>query len=564
MTELAALYLPIDADQVVPYAAKPGSRGPLPLPARLELRPRIPPGKRMRPDQNYYWYIVDGGREHSTRCPYLARAAAEEKLKHYNLMETVPALKRAQLAPLITFAAVIANRLNIMRKLAHTPDEHRNIDRLRSASFHLLRAFGKMRMAAYKDAYSEKYVTWYVDLRQRAKAGDDVSNVPGPFDASEHEIFVPPEGETTVDAVEKKNDASAQEDQKTSELDADEVVKKGEPNPRTTAIGHLRLLKRLTHDFAQKEETRYEPSILVPKKRKRKKGRFYFTRDELARLLWACRGRRWDPDKIWTETVKGEALIHVGGWQTRTIVEKGIARETRVMLRRDHVAARKGMARAIEIGFRTGSREEVIAAYTWPSKGRGRRVKAATMDVDDEGQGWNHRRGSREEDTNKSRPSSKVNNDLAFWLKIWKRADGKSKRTTKREFKTGAPPRPRRKFIVRQRNGSAYKAGELPFKAVARDAGLPWAGIHMLKKTANEIALVMNVGISAAAAALGTEKKTLAGYYTDENNVDLNSAKDAYDAPTARLLFRNWSEASEEFDDQTRRYDQPYVKDDAA
>lgn len=215
-----------------------------------------------------------------------------------------------------------------------------------------------------------------VNLRERAKAGEDVSNIAGPFDAEDEQIFPP--RHTGIETA--KQDAGPTEDGQEAESDgdADLTAVKGKPNPRTSALGHLRLLKRLTHDFVQAEELGFEPSILVPKGKHRKKGRSYFTRDDLARLLWACRGRRWDPKKIWTEIVKKEVVVHVGGWAIRSVVgDDGVARETRIMLRRDHIAARKGMARAIEIGFRTGSREEVIASYTWPKKGRGRRAKLA-------------------------------------------------------------------------------------------------------------------------------------------------------------------------------------------
>jgi hypothetical protein len=66
-----------------------------PLPARLELRLR--PGARTRRDPNYYWYIVDGADEHSTRCPHNEQESAEAKLQHRSLLKTVSTLKQAQM-----------------------------------------------------------------------------------------------------------------------------------------------------------------------------------------------------------------------------------------------------------------------------------------------------------------------------------------------------------------------------------------------------------------------------------------------------------------------------------
>jgi hypothetical protein len=483
------------AEEIAPILKRSGLRGPDPLGAYLVLRKQRRRVGNRKKDlvEDGTWYIKDGRKRISSRCRKAEHNKAKLVLAAYKRRKVVEELIQIDSVGTITFKNIITERSEKMRNLAKSPDELRACDRHENLCVHLLCFFGNKKIIEYQQGDSEEFVISYKNERTEKYYKDH---------------------------PEDKRD------------------------PRTTARMALKHLKRLCREFVQAHEIDWCPDIAIPRRRKRKKALRWLSRDELARLLWACRGRQWDRN----------ANGGKGGWRTKTYIDAdGNVRTTRIIARSHIIEARRALTRAIRIGYRVGCREEVIRALAW-----GRYAKLGGFDVDDEGEGWLHRRGYQEEDTNKARPSSEVPALLAWLLRIWKRADGKSKRRSARQIELGAVrPRPI-KYVVHKRYGEGFKS-PLVLGPVARDAGLGRGiGMHVLKHTAVEYAHEMRVGITAAAAMLGTTKETLLECYTDWERLHECTAKQAYDDREARQRLRAMRVHGAEPDDQIRFYDKPY------
>ncbi|WP_334356962.1 hypothetical protein [Bradyrhizobium sp. AZCC 2176] len=258
----------------------------------------------------------------------------------------------------------------------------------------------------------------------------------------------------------------------------------------------LRALKSFTQDFARDENMGWYPDIKIPEGEQIPPGPF-FRRSEQAALLLACRG--WVKDR------------KTGKWKTRTYVDaNGVTRTTRVVRPAWIIAARKGKSRFIRLGVRTGAREQDLLGVVW-----GLAPHTTCVEVDDDGAGMFHRRGTEEVETNKSRPSSLVPDRLRCLLRIWKKEDGQSKRVTQRDRENGTV-RKKQRYLIRKKNDKHYSS--LSLASVVKDAGLPANYTeHSLRRTAVEEAHLQCWSLATATHMIGMTAEILLKSYTDWN-----------------------------------------------
>ena len=351
---------------IVATQSRAGMPGPNPLDAHLVVRPARPSTKktmgRKRRAEGVL-YIKYGSIFESTRYRESELGKAKAALDAFKRRTFVEQLTEDDPGDVL-FKEMVKDHCDNERKLADTPSKLRKADELETSCVRVTQYFGEKPLASYTRQDSLDFVTWYMALR---KPHYDVH----PDDTR---------------------------------------------SPRNGARHLLRLLKKISREFDQRHDNRWHPDIHVPRSGGKKPPR-WLRRDELARMLWACRGRRWD--------------LETGGWKTKTYIDgNGEQRTTRVIAKKSVIEARRGPARAIRIGYRTGCRKEVLASLTW-----GRLAKLASFEVDDDGRGWLHRRGFEDEESNKACPSSELTEELECLMWIWKRQDGQSKRQTERSRK---------------------------------------------------------------------------------------------------------------------------------
>lgn len=300
------------------------------------------------------------------------------------------------------------------------------------------------------------------------------------------------------------------------------------------AVALLRALARFCETYAQDEETGWYPQIKIPDGESIAPGPF-FTRSEQAAMLLACRG--WKKDR------------KTGEWMTKTYVdENGVTRTTRRVLSRHIIANRKGKSRFIQLGVRTGAREQDLMSVVW-----GVAKHTSFVDVDDTGAGYFHRRGTEELETNKSRPSNPVPDRLKCLLRIWKKADGQSERVTERDRANGTV-RKKHRYLIRKGNNRHYK--RLTLDGIVRDAGLPANyTAHGLRRTAVEEAHLQCWSLATATCLIGMTAKVLLDFYTDWNERARRSEDQALreaNAPVNNTALRAVVYAPEEEGDRAR------------
>jgi hypothetical protein len=285
------------------------------------------------------------------------------------------------------------------------------------------------------------------------------------------------------------------------------------------AVVALRGLLRFCKDFAQGEETAWYPDIHIPSGEEIPAGDF-FRRSQQAAALLACRG--WVMDR------------KTGEWKTKSYVdENGVVRTTRRILSRRVIENRKGKSRALRLGARTGAREQDLMSAVW-----GEADNTSYVEVDDDGVGTFHRRGKKERDTKKSRPSSPVPDRLKCLLRIWKKEDGQGRRLTELDRATGAK-RKKHRYLIRKANGRPYQC--LSFANIVRDAGLPPTYTeHALRRTAVEEAHLQRWSLATATQMIGMTAEVLLGFYTDwderASKIGTQAMREANSALGAKLL----------------------------
>ena len=288
-----------------------------------------------------------------------------------------------------------------------------------------------------------------------------------------------------------------------------------EGNKRSGARSYLVLLKEATGDYCGRKNIEWwDDRILVPERTAGKRTR-WLKKHELARLLWACLGCRWD-------------AVHKR-WQTREIIDDdGTVRTTRrVVTDMGVLQTRRFLARLIRWAIRSGARHDVYPCMVW-----GREPDLASIEYVEAGESWFHRRGYEEEDGPKQRPSTLLTRQMKLLAWIWARQDGQAR--------AAGVDVTRHRYVIRRADGSYYPGyiGR-PWRDLCTDAGLGRDVIvHTLKHTAVSWCHAKGYSIEDTALMLGTTEDTLRRYYTHWGEELLRRARDAFDDPGRLAKFR--------------------------
>jgi integrase len=246
----------------------------------------------------------------------------------------------------------------------------------------------------------------------------------------------------------------------------------------STVHGDLTLLAKAITGYAKDHGLTWEPNFYIPNKDRGRTA--WLTRDQVARMIWAIRGRIWD------ETI--------GGWLTEEIVDPvtGVVstrRQLRPQIDRD---TRQAVFRLLMIGLYTGSRHNVMLNLHWKP-----RADHGYFDLD---HGILHRNGhSQNPNRGKPRMSSYVPEILLWWLHRWSAKDAK-----------GGIDR-----VIHKLNGAGYRGTLLGlWKIVRADAGLGKdIVVHTLRHTCCTWLKHLGVDVQAAADMVGMHPKTLLRTY---------------------------------------------------
>jgi integrase len=292
-------------------------------------------------------------------------------------------------------------------------------------------------------------------------------------------------------------------------------------NPEGTATQLLRLLRSSVRLYPARHGLFWSLDIHVPKGDPREPAR-WFTRPEVARLLKACRGWRWDT-------------------RARCWLSKGSSRTK---------ARRRYLARLIRFAIKTGSRHDVMLAIKWDQ-----RMNAACVVIDAEGKGWIHRRGCQEIDTTKARPSVETLDELQFLLRGWAKEDGHI-------LPDGTISKmPAHEHLIHPPGGGYFSSHiNRQFAAVCRDAGLVNATVHTLKHTAVSWAHQRGITLAAAEQIFGTTAETLLKYYAHWGEESRRSGKEEFNDRASRRKLRKLHHSEEKPGDRVRVADRPVGK----
>ncbi|KQP32864.1 hypothetical protein [Methylobacterium sp. Leaf100] len=395
-------------------------RGPAPLPPRLVLRTsKSDPGVRI-------FHIRDGKVEISTRLSELDEADAQLKLDVYRLQKG--ARERGIVAPrMVPVAAVLAYFLDAVRPAANAPDkEVAAYAALASRLGTLARHFGGAVLKDLTKARCNLYVEWRTSLRDaRYREG----NPDAPLATT----------------------ASARED--------------------------LIELRKAVVLYADEHALAWHPKVHVPKAGP---GRTrWLRRKEVARILWATRGRIWD--------------AATNAWQVETVIDADGIPVTRRVLRPRHIVLnRKAIRRFVAIGLYTGTRNAAIRELTWEANEDG-----GCLDLDGR---YIHRRGfGRDPSVGKPRASSRIARKFCAMATPWRDED----------LEAGIA------HVVHQTDGSAYAASPVcVWGSVIADAGLGEEVVpHVLRHTAATWLRIGRTDVRAAADLLGMSVQAVVRIY---------------------------------------------------
>jgi integrase len=255
------------------------------------------------------------------------------------------------------------------------------------------------------------------------------------------------------------------------------------PCPKTcrslsTVHGDLTYLDAAIEGLAAEKQYPWRPQFWIPTKEGNRE--VWLTRQQVARLVWAIRGRQWDRvAERWL--TKQEVDPETG--EVRTVLD---------LRKPEVIKARRILFRLLMIGLFTGTRHDVMLKLRWtlhPEHG-----------CFDLVQGIIHRNGhSRNPSKGKKRMSSYVPRNLLRWLGRWYAADQMA----------GID------CVIHKEGGAAYRSDLLDqFKEVVKDAGLDEdVVVHTLRHTCCTWLQLLRVDVQSAAAMVGMSAKTLLRVY---------------------------------------------------
>lgn len=395
-------------------------RGPASLgPHLIERASRTDPDK-------VTLYIRDGREEISTRLPPARRAEAETLLDLHKLQKG--ARERGIVGPrMVPVAAALAHLIDAARPVrSATEAEHTSYAALVTRLATLARYFGN---AVFKDvttAHCKKFIDWRTsqpDARYR----------PGNPDAP------------------LAKEASARED--------------------------LFELRKAINLYADENALAWHPTVYVPKSGP---GRTrWLRRTEVARIMWAIRGRVWD---VVTQDWKRETVIDDDG----RVVTRHVMRDP------ETIANRRVLRRLLAIGLFTGTRGGATRDLRWECSADG-----GCIDVDGR---YIHRRGfGLDPSKGKPRSSSRISRKLATTVARWRKADQAA----------GIA------HVIHQPNGQEYRSSpKWLWNSVMADAGIGVDVVpHTLRHTAATWLRIARVDVRAAADLLGMSIQTMVRIY---------------------------------------------------
>ncbi|WP_345820237.1 tyrosine-type recombinase/integrase [Methylobacterium fujisawaense] len=236
-------------------------------------------------------------------------------------------------------------------------------------------------------------------------------------------------------------------------------------------------LKKAIKLFADENALAWHPEVYVPKSGP---GRTrWLRRTEVARIMWAIRGRIWDPE--------------TQDWKRETVLGDDDKVVTRYVLRDpDTIANRKILRRFVTLGLYTGTRGGAIRDLRWECSADG-----GCIDV--EGR-YIHRRGfGLDPSKGKPRASSRISRKLASTVARWRNADRAA----------GID------YILHQANGERYLSTPVwMWNCVMADAGIGIDVVrHTLRHTAATWLRIARVDVRAAADLLGMSIQTMVRIY---------------------------------------------------
>lgn len=215
------------------------------------------------------------------------------------------------------------------------------------------------------------------------------------------------------------------------------------------------------------------PALTLPEKSQRRER--WLTRTEVARLLWACLGWRWDAD---------------AGMLVRLTDDRSERSQTRLW--------RRHLARFILIGIYSGTRHMPIVRARW--------VPSVTEPYVQTDRGLLFRRGARERETSKRQPPVRIVPRLLAHMRRWERMD------LERRGKDGSPEPATHVVHVLGRP----LAGKIrtAWENACRDAGLGSDVVpHVMRHTSATWLMHGGAPISEAAGYLGMSEQTLRMHY---------------------------------------------------
>jgi len=402
--------------------SKPG-----PKPPAIRLIVRTPRGPNAKP----IYYVKKPGQQAYSTGIRVDDVKAVNQLMQLLQMQQV-AVRMGRMNPgAIAIDVVISFWIGASRPLDGAPEKEKKRYRDAVAKWKLLRLFFKGRTFADLDeAACKAYADW------RTGETDDVPGVDDPL-----------------------------------------------PCPKTcgslsTVHGDLILLHQAIQMFKAKHNLAWAPTLYIPPKSGRRL--IWLKRDEVARIVWAIRGRIWDHG--------------TGAWATEEYLDPDTG-ETKVgYVRRSAYerAVRKILFRFLLIGVLTGTRHTALINLRWtPDPDHG------YFDLE---RGVIHRAGHSEDPAEgKPRMSSYVTAKLLWWLCRWSASD----------LALGIDN------VIHKRDGTAYRTHLRDlWNAVVADAGLGADVVpHVMRHTCCTWLKLSRVDVQTAADMVGMHPKTLTTIY---------------------------------------------------
>lgn len=286
-------------------------------------------------------------------------------------------------------------------------------------------------------------------------------------------------------------------------------IKPGSDDPKflsyTQIQQDLDLLRRAMRNYAADNRLDFVPTVAIPKEKVTRD--VFLSRSQVARMLWACRGRYWDRE--------------VDGWLKVPIelpAPDGVGTVTKWVNFIDENAKkhRKGLARALLVEVYTGTRHECCIRLKYAMS-----KTCGWIDVET---GQIHRVGTAHKKTRKTlTPTSPIIDRLAQHVRRWRAADGND----------GS------KFIIRKYDRSRYGSLTKPFNDIVEAAGLdPDVVVHTYRHTLATWACIMGVDQSSAADYLGMAPATLDKIYRHFSAANAMNVVEAFRDPNKRARLK--------------------------